>query len=158
MHVFACVLCDLYIFVTTYLAIIHMHICSSLHASHCFEEEFDQHTQHFCLPFFQLQEEDKAATISTLSVSAESIKVTEAAEDGDALTFIIVSQKVTGVFFVVSLMYLWLGFFFYNGDCLFPAPSCPGQGSTTWTGLMRTLSGCSSTFSPWRMCQGYRES
>lgn len=37
-------------------------------------------------------------TSSALSVSANSVTVTEVAKDGDALTFIIVSQKVKGVF------------------------------------------------------------
>ncbi|CAL8339305.1 unnamed protein product [Merluccius merluccius] len=41
-------------------------------------------------------EEDKTGTSSTLSVSATSIKVTEVSKDGDALTFIIVSQKLSG--------------------------------------------------------------
>ncbi|KAJ3602244.1 hypothetical protein NHX12_030003 [Muraenolepis orangiensis] len=43
-----------------------------------------------------MMEEDKTVTSSTLSVSAVSIKVTEVAKDGDTLTFIIVSQKLSG--------------------------------------------------------------
>ncbi|KAG7278872.1 hypothetical protein CRUP_036386 [Coryphaenoides rupestris] len=43
-----------------------------------------------------MMEEDKAMTSPALSISAKSVTVTEVAKDGDALTFIIVSQKLSG--------------------------------------------------------------
>ncbi|XP_056154194.1 sorting nexin-6 [Lampris incognitus] len=43
-----------------------------------------------------MMEEDKDVTLSTLSVDSPSIKVTEVVRDGDTLTFIIISQKLSG--------------------------------------------------------------
>lgn len=50
------------------------------------------------------QEEVEAGPPVVLSASASSIKVTEATQDGEVLTFIIVSQKVKGVFFIYILV------------------------------------------------------
>jgi len=89
-------------------------------------------------------------TSSALSVSAKSVTVTEVEKDGDALTFIIVSQKVKGVFSFNGIyithtpnsdklpnrvlqkkrphksIYGCLGF--YRGDRFMPAPQAVRDG------------------------------